>query len=559
MAHPVCGIDIGAFSIKFVVFDVGFRQNLFRGAFESLVADGPAPLLERQIEALREGLTRVSSDAMLYVAMPGDTLSIRALELPFADARKIDQVIGFELEGQIVHALEEVVFDHVTVRSSPEGSSVLAVAARQTDVAAFLEAVQGGGVDPRSLYAAPVAYRALPVDDPRADEESGKVPAILDIGHLRTNLFIGRDRTGISARTILRGGHHLTTALAEGMELTPDRAEHWKRNEARLLGPGLAALNGREARSNELLRAALVPLVREVRQTLASYRAASHREIGVVLLTGGSARLRGVAGFFQDELDLPVGFLSVPNTLQSQNRATQTAIVPPALVTADGPGGPDDDSAPAEVQKTTRLSYAATESSSFALATAIGVAAARGGREIDLRRGPFVYSVSFSALRQKAGHLALLAASVILAGALDVSAALSNLGDERKVLDARLKTATTEIFGQPRSDAKQVAVDLRKGFKEELAPIPRATAFDLMEQISKKVPSDDDIVLDITELDIRPKKTFIKGTVDTATAVDEIAERLKDIDCYDDVTKGSVTEVSGDAKQFTLTVGAKCP
>ena len=167
MAHPVCGIDIGAFSIKFVVFDVGFRQNVFRGAFEELVSDGPAPLQERQIEALREGLTRVSSDAMLYVAMPGDALSIRALELPFTDPRKIDQVIGFELEGQIVHALEEVVFDHVTVRSSAEGSSVLAVAAKQTDVAAFLEALQGGGVDPRSLYAAPVVYRALPIDDPR--------------------------------------------------------------------------------------------------------------------------------------------------------------------------------------------------------------------------------------------------------------------------------------------------------------------------------------------------------------------------------------------------------
>jgi len=555
MAHPVCGIDIGAFSIKFVVFDVGFRQNVFRGAFEELVPEGPAPLQERQVEALREGLTRVSSDAMLYVAMPGDALSIRALELPFTDPRKIDQVIGFELEGQIVHALEEVVFDHVTVRSSADGSSVLAVAAKQTDVAAFLEALQGGGVDPRALFAAPVAYRSLPIDDPRADEESGKVPAILDIGHMRTNLFIGRDRAGIAARTILRGGHHLTAALAEGMELTPERAEHWKRTEARLLGTGIAALNGREARSNELLRTALTPLVREVRQTLASYRATSHREIGVVHLTGGTARLRGMAGFFQDELDLPVAFLSVPNTLQSQNRATQAAIAP----AAEGPGGPDDDSSPAETQKTTRLTYAATESSSFALSTAIGIAAARGGREIDLRRGPFVYSVSFSALRQKAAHLALLAASVIVAGALDVSAALSNLGDERKVLDARLKTATTEIFGQPRTDAKQVAQELRKGFKEELAPVPRATAFDLLEQISKKVPSDDDIVLDITELDIRPKKTFIKGTVDTATAVDEISERLKDIDCYEDVTKGSVTEVSGDAKQFTLTVASKCP
>src|SRR5436190_10595412 len=120
MAHPICGIDVGAFSIKFVVFEVGFRHTLFRGAFEEMVNDGPEPLLARQVAALREGLGRVSSEATLYLALPGDQLSIRTLELPFADPRKIDQVIGYELEGQIVSSLDEVVFDHVVVRSGED-------------------------------------------------------------------------------------------------------------------------------------------------------------------------------------------------------------------------------------------------------------------------------------------------------------------------------------------------------------------------------------------------------------------------------------------------------
>jgi uncharacterized protein YunC (DUF1805 family) len=73
------------------------------------------------------------------------------------------------------------------------------------------------------------------------------------------------------------------------------------------------------------------------------------------------------------------------------------------------------------------------------------------------------------------------------------------------------------------------------------------------------MPPSDQIKLDIAEIDIKPKKTFIKGTVDSATAVDEIADKLKEIDCYEEVTKGAVTEVSEDAKQFTLNVGSKCP
>ena len=65
--------------------------------------------------------------------------------------------------------------------------------------------------------------------------------------------------------------------------------------------------------------------------------------------------------------------------------------------------------------------------------------------------------------------------------------------------------------------------------------------------------------LDVAELEIRPKKAFIKGTADTAAAVDEIATKLKEIDCFEEVTKGAITEVSGGAKQFTLTITSKCP
>jgi hypothetical protein len=72
-------------------------------------------------------------------------------------------------------------------------------------------------------------------------------------------------------------------------------------------------------------------------------------------------------------------------------------------------------------------------------------------------------------------------------------------------------------------------------------------------------PAAGEIKLDVSELEIRPKKTFIKGTVDTGAAVDEMAAKLKEIDCFEEVTKGAITEVSGGGKQFTLNVTSKCP
>ena len=539
MAHIICGIDLGAFSVKFCFLEVGFRATTLRGLMETAVPSGEAPLIERQADAVREGLSQ-AREATPYFAIPGDTLSVRLMQLPFTDARKIDQVVGYELEGQIVHALEDVVFDHLVVGESGEGSSVLAVAAKRDDVAALIAAQEAKGTHPRALYAAPVIYRTLlPAAPPVVVEEGVEAPvppcrAVVDLGHLRTNVCFVQDGEAMSARTILRGGAMLTQAIAKAFEADLDRAEQAKRNEAALLPPGTPGATPLAAKLDAVLREALTPLVRELRQTLVSFRAASRIEVEGLLVTGGTGRLRGLLPFLTAELGLPAHFLAVRPSLAGNAVGTADETADFAAATSD-------------------------ESESHALAAAIALAASGGSKEVDFRRGPFVYRASFSVLRQRAPHLALLGAILLLSVGIDLGVRLSSLGDEKKQLDKQLKTATQELFGQPRDDAPAIAQLLKRGFKEDLAPLPKATAYDLLDQISRHAPPADKVKLDILELDIRPKKTFIKGTVDSAAAVDEMAGKFKDIECFDEVTKGAITEVSGGGKQFTLTINSRCP
>src|SRR5580692_3513347 len=178
MAHIICGIDLGAFSVKFAFLEVGFRATTLQGFMETAVPAGDAPLAERQAEAVREGFSQ-AREATPYLAMPGDQLSVRLMQLPFTDARKVDQVVGYELEGQIVHALEDVVFDHLVVGATAEGSSVLAVAAKRDDVAALIAVLEAKGTHPRAIYAAPVVYRTLLPASPAApadDDEAAPSP-----------------------------------------------------------------------------------------------------------------------------------------------------------------------------------------------------------------------------------------------------------------------------------------------------------------------------------------------------------------------------------------------
>ncbi|MES1206195.1 MAG: pilus assembly protein PilM, partial [Pseudomonadota bacterium] len=519
-------------------------HTTLRGLDEIMVLPGEAPLLERQMQAAREALSHLGGEVTPYVAIPGDQLSVRVLDLPFSEARKIDQVVGYELESQIVNPIEDVVFDYLVAGQRPEGTTtVLAAAARREELAAFLAVADAQGVHPRSVYAAPVIYRSLfPVGFPAgfsAEPAVADAPApvtvcraVVDFGHERTNVCILRDGNVLFARTIRRGGAHLTAAIARAFGADPERAEQAKRGEAFLASPGRPANNPLLSKLDAVLREALAPTIRELRQTLASFSAGARQDVESLLVVGGGGRLAGLLTFLEAELGIPARHPSVREILEAAGH--------PGAESAGDEGG-------------------APEADVHALAGAIALAAARGSREIDFRRGPFAYRANYSILRQKAAHLATLAAAMLLAGGIDVGAKLSSLRTERKSLDKDLKTATQELFGKPREDAEAVTELLRKGFREELAPLPKATAFDLLDQISRKVPPADKIKLDVAELEIRPKKTFIKGTVDTAAAVDEIAGKLKEIDCFDEVTKGAITEVSGGAKQFTLNVATKCP
>ncbi|MCG5054810.1 MAG: pilus assembly protein PilM [Myxococcales bacterium] len=562
MAHLITGIDLGSHAVKFVCIEAGFRKARVRAAFEQLVEPGESALAERQAAALTKGLAKVPGELMAYAALDGDRLAVRRLQFPIADVRKVESAIPFELEGEIAQPLESVVFDFELLPpgSSPEEATrVLAVAAGQEDVGAALERFKAAGVEPRSLYAAPLIYRflepapsvvaaedmaaaaaaredtlvaQLPTPDVVAAAEaeadtisSGGPPLrlLLDMGAARTNLVVLEAGRPVFSRTVLRGGNHLTLALAEAFGASFEQAEAAKCTRGAVAHAGFVAADAVEARMAEVLRASLAPLLRDVRQTLASYHGLYHRRVERLSVVGGCSALRGLAAGLAEALDMKLVGLETDRS-GFPAEADELPLAPP-----------------------------------FALAEAIAWAGVRGARVTDLRKGPFVYRASFSVVRQKAWHLAALAAAVVMAVVVDGAMAYTRLHQENEKLESELAQATRELFGAPDGDAASVARLLKRGFREEMPPIPALTAYDILNEVSRRLPSKEKIKLDLLQLDIRPKKIFLKGTIDSVASVDEMVGALKEIDCFEEITKGAITEVSGGEKQFTLNVKSTCP
>jgi type IV pilus assembly protein PilM len=541
MAHTITGIDLGSRSVKFAVFDMGFRRVRVNTAFEEPVPLSEAPLAERQAEALRAGVARLPSESTITMALPSEMLALRVLDLPFSDARKVEQVVGYELEGQIMHDLSEVVMDHVilsapsTGQAETAGSRALAVAARTEEIAAFLASLKPCGVDPRTLYATPVIYHALLAEE-RAEEAPTGCRLFIDVGHRHSQLCFLRGDEAVFGRTSSHAGEELTLALvrASGNKWTFAQAEQAKHTYGFVPSPAQPPATAAQRQLGPVCRDALAPFLRDLRQTLASFRAQDKTEVEAILLAGGGSRLQGLAEFLQEELGIPTSLWPAPPIAEAPDSDEVDEI---SVVDEEGSAG----------------------RARLALAFALAWAGVRGHKELDLRRGPFQYRVSFSVVRQKAAHLALLAGAVLSCAAVDGTIALRRLSSEQQQLREKLRLATKELFGQARSDATEVTAALKRSFRDEMAPLPRVTAYDLLDQISRKMPPADQVAIDVQDLEIKAKKTTVKGTVDSAAALDEVVAKLKEIDCFEEINKGPLTEVSGGQKQFSLTINSKCP
>ena len=138
MAHTICGIDVGAYSVKFAFLEVGFRTNHAaraagdRGARRRRAAAAAAD--GRRARGLWRR-SRARSTPYLGAAAAISSRSACWSCRSRIRARSI-RSSATSWRAQIVHAIEDVVFDHLVVGQRPEGSTVLAAAAKRDDLAA---------------------------------------------------------------------------------------------------------------------------------------------------------------------------------------------------------------------------------------------------------------------------------------------------------------------------------------------------------------------------------------------------------------------------------------
>jgi general secretion pathway protein L len=267
----ILGLDIGATGVKAVVLESVYRGWTVTACARlplAEAAEGGPPLRDRQVEAVRALLAdpKLAFDSAV-VALPGASAS-HVITLPFTDLRRIEQTIGFEVEGQIPFDLSEVAWDWQPLQVRDGKTELLVAVVKRDELAGLLAGLATAGVDPRAVVPPGPAYAALFGAGVLAGEEpgdSGEADALLDVGASRTSLCVVANGACEVARTFPAGtgaaAGHLAREVRTTLRAWRARSGAVPRRVRRLLLVGEAArLSGLDAALAGDVEGAIEPL-----------------------------------------------------------------------------------------------------------------------------------------------------------------------------------------------------------------------------------------------------------------------------------------------------------
>lgn len=518
----ILGLDLGSHSVKGLLLEANTRSPAVKAWAE--VRRGEGERQETLRVALRELLARPElRDAdQVVVALPGPTLVTHQFTLPFTDPKRLEATIPFEVESQLPFDLSEAVFDYqVASQVKDKGSELLVGVVRREELSTLLRELNEVGVDPRVVTHPAITYQNLLLQQPGLFADAEAV-AIVDIGHERTTLAIGRPGGGVEfARTFAGGGQNLSRALATEFQTPQPEAHHWKEQHGALAGAASAQGPDGERAAAAFVRG-LQPVLRELRPSFKSFTARTRRQVGAVLLCGGTARMPGIAEQLGKELGVPVRVLTLPQ---------EAAAAVPA---GDQP--------------------AVLQAYSLALR---GQASGAKAPRFNLRRGEFAFKGDYDYVKDKLGLLASFAATLLLL--LIASGVVRNsvLARREAQVDAVLCDVTQRILGSCEKNY-DIALNRLKGVESPAAALPKLSAINLLAEMTQRVPADVPVTFDRIDIDL--ERISVRGLTDSSKQIDTIATAIKGHRCFKEVKEGKVEKTKdGNKVSFRLDIQVQCP
>jgi len=322
----VVGLDIGSHSIKVVQLDeqrgglvlrkAGSRPTTPGATKGGVVTDTVA--VSQTIASLLGALEIQATQVVAGVA--GPTVVVRQVQMPAMSERQLRKSIQWEARSYISFPVEDSVLEFQVLGERDGGQvDVMLVAAPRDMVDTRVEALERAGLEPIAVELEPFATMRSLIEFNGAPAFENETVALVDSGASFTEINIVKNRRFVLTRTIPIAGNSMTDAIASALAMDNDKANALKETAMQVVcsEEERATLDPFAQQASRAVEPLLDELIREIRRSLAYYdyqqqtpaqdESQAHTPgVNRIILSGGTAKMAGLAAYFQVQLGVPV-------------------------------------------------------------------------------------------------------------------------------------------------------------------------------------------------------------------------------------------------------------
>ncbi len=308
------GLDIGTHSIKLVHLKrvhEGFKLVNFAISAtipeglehnqSDLMPDRYAPVLTGMLRSLKINPKKVKH---LVTSVGGDNTSIKQIKTIFLPDEELESALFFEAKKHLPISGSEMVLDYqvLSVEEKTNNMNILLASTTKALLKEHTQILNSGGLQPNV-----VDLESLAVANSFAltSEVEDGVYVILNVGAYKTNMVVYGNKAKFFTRDISWGGYHYSKDLAKLHKCSFEAAEKMKKEF------GLEAL-AKQTVGDSLLslditdKTAIEQIAMEVKRSLRFYvKEAGDSDFRKILLVGGTAKLKGLPKYFEEQLNIP--------------------------------------------------------------------------------------------------------------------------------------------------------------------------------------------------------------------------------------------------------------
>ncbi|HCX59330.1 MAG: type IV pilus assembly protein PilM [Candidatus Cloacimonadales bacterium] len=308
------GIDIGTHSVKIVhlkklhdgfkLLNYEVRPTVPQGVEYTLSDLRPERFAPVIVEMMKTLKISPKSIKHLVSSIGGDNTSIKQIKTIFLPDEELESALFFEAKKHIPISGSDMVLDYqvLSVEEKTNNMNILLSATSKEVLNEHTGILSTAGLNPHIVDIDSLAVANSFIMNAFAEEG---VYVLLNVGAHRTNMVIWGPEAKFFARDIPYGGFNFTQDIMRKRQMEWAEAEEYKFANGLLDDP-----NNPTVQTISMLDISEKPteeaIAEELRRSLRFYvKEAGNSDFRKILITGGSAKLKGLPEYLQDKVNVP--------------------------------------------------------------------------------------------------------------------------------------------------------------------------------------------------------------------------------------------------------------